>query len=271
MVVIGVGVNLAFQSILCTSWPTTEGIIRTAQMGRHRGNKGGTTYSADVSYNYSVGGSRYTGTKVAFGMMSSSSGYAQGVLNRYPVGANVPVHYSPDNPATAVLETGIHGGTWICFGVGSIFALVGVMLLQLMKPQSDANANQTAPATERTEGTRINAPQILMAVIIFLFGAFPIILAQTNPDNAVIMYLVGGIFCLVGLYILTYRPGEITLQRFFSVAISLLMLGVFNWIVFGSGNVDLFSGVIVGVLDFMFLAVAAGWMFKRMKVRARGL
>jgi len=238
-------------------------------MGRHRGSKGGTTYSADVSYDYSVWGSHYTGTKVAFGMMSSSAHYAQSYLNHYPVGAKVPVHYSPNDPQAAVLETGIHGGTWICFGVGSVFSLFGVMMLQLMKRQPEAN--QAAPAPARTGGTRIGAPQILMGIIIFLFGAFPIIGAQTNPGNAIIMYAIGGVFCLCGLYILTYRPGQITLQRFFSAAISLFMLGVFNWIVFGSGHVDLFSGVIVSLLDFMFLAVAVRWFFKRIKVKARGL
>ncbi len=269
VVIIGAGINLAFQSIRCKDWPTTQGIIRTAEMGRHRGNKGGTTYSANVSYDYSVGGSRYTGKKVAFGMMSASSSYARGILERYPIGAKVPVYYSPDNPETAVLETGVHGGTWICFGVGSVFVLVGVMFLQLMKPQSDAN--QTAPAPGRTDGTRIRAPQILMAVIIFLFGAFPIIGAQTNPSNPIVMYSFGGVFCVVGLYVLTYRPGQVRVQRFFSVAISVVMLGVFTWLTYGSGEVDLFSRVIVGVLDFIFLAVAARWLFKRMKVRARGL
>ncbi|MGZ4971531.1 MAG: DUF3592 domain-containing protein [Limisphaerales bacterium] len=268
--IVGIGVNLAFQSIRCKSWPTTEGIVRTSEIGRHRSNKGGTTYSADVSYDYSVGGSRYTGTKLAVGAMSSSSSYAQGVLKRYPVGAKVTVHYSPSDPETAVLETGIHGGTWICFGVGSVFTLFGAMFLQALKRQPDSP--QAAAAAGRTDGRRFNAPQILMAVIIFLFGASPIIMAHTNRSNAVVMYLMGGVFCIVGLYVLTYRPGEIRLQRFFSVVISLLMLGVFNWVVFGGlGQMDTFSAIILGVIDFMSLAVAIGWFFKRMKVKARGL
>src|SRR5581483_3366011 len=262
------GTNLAFQSIRCIDLPTTEGTIRSSHVGWQRSNRGGTTHSAEVSYDYSVAGSRYTGTKVAIGAMSASSARAHSVVDHYPTGAKVPVHYSPNDPAASVLETGIHGGTGICFGVGSIFALVGIMFLQLMKWQPDSN--QTAPANERTDDTRIRAPQILMAVIIFLFGASPIIMAQTDPNHAIIMYSFGGVFCVVGLYVLTYRPGEIRLQRFFSIAISVLMLGVFNWIVFGSGDVDLFSGVIVGVLDFMFLAVAVRWLVNRLKKNPRG-
>jgi hypothetical protein len=269
------GINLAFQSIRCGSWPTAEGTIRTSAMGRHRGNKGGTTYSADVSYDYAVLGSHYTGTKVAFGMMSASSGYARGVLDRYPVGAKIPVHYSLSNPETAVLETGMQGGTWICFGVGTIFALFGIMFLQLAKRQPEVNRTAPAGGTDRT---RINAPQILFGVILVLFGIFPILTAHTSGSNAIIMYVVGGVFCFVGLHIMTYRPETVRLSRFFSVAISLMMLGIFNWIAFDlgrvNGRVDMFAGVIVGFLDLMFLLVAAGWLFKcfkRLRVKARRL
>ena len=70
-------------------------------------------YSAAVTYEYRVVGEKYTGNKIAFGAMSSSASYAHGVLDRYPVGKQVVVHYSPEHPAEAVLETGIHGGTWM--------------------------------------------------------------------------------------------------------------------------------------------------------------
>jgi hypothetical protein len=265
---LGVGLNLVFQSLRCKSWPTTQGTIQSAEIGQHRGSKGGTSYSADVSYGYSVRQTHYTGTKIAFGMMSASASYARGVLNRYPVGAKVPVYYSPNDPGTAVLEPGIHGGVWICFGVGSVFVLFGIMFLLLMKQQRNA---RQIPSAAETNSQRLNAPQILMAIIIFIFGAFPIIMARNRPDNAIVMYSFGGLFCLAGLYILTYRPGQIRLQQFFSVTISVLMLAVFNWLAFGSGHADLFLGLIMGVLDLMFLAVAVAWLFKQMKVKAPGL
>jgi hypothetical protein len=263
------GVNLAFQSIRCGSWPTADGTIRTSTMGRHRGNKGGTTYSADVSYDYSAGGARYTGTKVAFGMMSASSDYAQSFLNRYPVGAKVPVYYSPSDPATAVLETGIHGGTWMFFGASAIVALFGIMFLQVSRRQADAN--QTGSTAGRG-GTRISAPPILMGVIFVLFGIFPIVMARTSGNKSIVMYMAGGLFCLVGLYIMTYRPENIRLARFFSGAISLLLLAIFHWLAFvGLGGVDTFIAVILAVIDLIFLAVVVRWLFKRMKVKARGL
>ena len=70
--------------------------------------------------------------------MSSSSEYAQGILNRYPVGKKVSVHYSPGDPSEAVLETGIHGGAWICLGVGTAFGLFGIMFLQIQRAAARA-------------------------------------------------------------------------------------------------------------------------------------
>lgn len=268
-VAISVGANLAFQSFRCKSWPTSQGIIRSAKMGRHRSNKGGTTYSADVSYDYSVGGSRYTGTKVAFGTMSASASYAQNILNHYPVGGKVPVYYSPGDPQTAVLERGIHGGTWVCFGVGSAFALFGIAFLQFLKRVPAADQPAPRPVDD---GKRIHTPQILAGAIVILFGISPMLIARTSASGPIILYVVGAIFCLAGLHIMTYRPGDNSLARFFSIAISLLMMGVFHWLTFGGmGEVDTFFAIILGVVDVIILAVAIGWLFKRMKVKARGL
>src|SRR6478609_9020963 len=75
-----VGATLAYQSIRCINWPTTEGTIGSSHVSRHRSNKGGTTYSADVSYDYSVAGYHYAGTKVAIGAMTSSSTWAHSVV-----------------------------------------------------------------------------------------------------------------------------------------------------------------------------------------------
>ena len=121
------------KSIRAEHWPVTDGIVQTAKMTSGRDNQGHTTHSADVTYSYKVAGTSYTGDKVASGEISSSAAYAQGILHRYPVGKTVTVHYSPDNPSDAVLETGIHGATWICLGVGTVFVLVGILSLKLIR------------------------------------------------------------------------------------------------------------------------------------------
>ncbi len=159
LVALGFGVwNLAW-SFRCAHWPTTQGVIQTAKMERHESrNKTGTTftYSADISYNYQVAGTNYTSTRLAFGEMSSSTDYAQRILDRFPVGRKVPVHYSPDDPRLAVLETGVHGGTWICFGVGTVFSLAGWMMLKMFSWAF--RAEQTTQTAQMPE-TKLGLPR----------------------------------------------------------------------------------------------------------------
>jgi len=138
LVAVGIGIWTLVKSIRSEHWPVTDGIIQSAEMKSHEGSKGGVTYSADVTYTYQVAGESYTGDKVSIGQMSSSSEYARGILDRYPVGKKVSVHYPPGDPADAVLETGIHGGTWICLGVGTMFTLFGIMFLQIQRAAAKA-------------------------------------------------------------------------------------------------------------------------------------
>jgi hypothetical protein len=101
LVAVGIGIWMFSKSLRAEHWPVTDGIVQSAEMKSQSGNHGSTTYSAEVTYTYQVAGASYTGDKVSIGQMSSSSGYAQGILNRYPVGKKISVHYSPGDPADA--------------------------------------------------------------------------------------------------------------------------------------------------------------------------
>ena len=103
---LGGGVWTLIRSLRCEHWPTTEGVIEQAELKYHSSDHGSGSYSASITYDYQVAGVHYPGTRLAFGEMSSSSGYAQGILDRFPVGKKVRVYYSPDVPQLAVLETG---------------------------------------------------------------------------------------------------------------------------------------------------------------------
>lgn len=110
VVAIGCGAWNLLRGLRCEHWQATEGVIQTAQMKYHS-SKGGGTYSASISYQYQVAGIRYTGTRLAFGEMESSSAHARAILNRFPVGKKVPVHHAPDDPELAVFH-------WVSFGPG---------------------------------------------------------------------------------------------------------------------------------------------------------
>lgn len=88
------------------SWPTTDGVIFDSSVyHRRRGSE--ITTRVNIEYRYEVGGLVYQGTQVAFGMRGASTFefLARRIVSRYPKGGMVRVHYDPQHPERAVLET----------------------------------------------------------------------------------------------------------------------------------------------------------------------
>jgi hypothetical protein len=119
-----------------TSWPTTRGVVIDSDMerkvdngtGRHRSRS--ITYHAHVTYEYAVDGTEYNCSTVSFGQYGSSSrNHALQIVNRYPVGKTIEVHYDPDRPESAVLEPGVSFSSYLGLGLGGVFAVVGAVLL----------------------------------------------------------------------------------------------------------------------------------------------
>ncbi|MGA3142773.1 MAG: DUF3592 domain-containing protein [Verrucomicrobiota bacterium] len=107
-------------------WLRTDGIIRSAKMTHEGGGRVGYTYGANVFYEYRVGGSNYTSTRVCFGdYTSGDAAHARNILARYQPDAKITVFYDPDKPERAVLETGVHGGMWLGLGIGALFLVFG--------------------------------------------------------------------------------------------------------------------------------------------------
>jgi hypothetical protein len=200
-VLICVGFWNVVRSVRSEFWPTAEGVILSAKMESHRGQKGGTTYSASMGYDYVVAGSHYDGSRFAIGAMSASGQYAQGILDRYPVGKKVQVYYSPGDPQDSVLEPGIHGGTGICFGVGIVFMLAGMMFRQGAKTSASAAQNAASGMTGRVAPGTQNPP-LLMGVIFILMGSFVAIGATTSGGPKWVVWTIGGFFILAGLFLL---------------------------------------------------------------------
>lgn len=109
------------------SWPTTEGVVLASDVVSTHSSEGGTSYRADVAYRYNVGERTYTNDLVAFGAKNSFGGYGGAVktADKYVPGSPVRVHYDPNKPQTAVLETrsaagcmmGIMGAVFLCVAV----------------------------------------------------------------------------------------------------------------------------------------------------------
>jgi hypothetical protein len=82
-----------------------------------------------VRYAYDVGGNSHSADKIAFKVfLNMTQLQAQTVLDKYPVGAAVGVHYQPSDPSQSVLETGVQS-TMVQLIVGVIFLPLGLLLM----------------------------------------------------------------------------------------------------------------------------------------------
>jgi hypothetical protein len=113
------------EALLSADWPSVPGSITDSYVKISSSAKGGTTYSARISYTYSVHGKQYTGSKINFGALLTSLAGAQGIVDRYPVGKSLTVFYNPNDNSAAVLEPGYASGVWFSPGVGGVTAFVG--------------------------------------------------------------------------------------------------------------------------------------------------
>ncbi|MGD1699802.1 DUF3592 domain-containing protein [Dapis sp. BLCC M229] len=124
---LGYGINSAKKSVEVSNWPSVTGTITNMSL-RESSDSDGTTYGVEVEYRYSVMGRTYTGSRLAFGYISSSGRQAhQDILNKLESASSVKVRYSPQNPATSTLSFGIHRSikfvlafaiTWLAFVFG---------------------------------------------------------------------------------------------------------------------------------------------------------
>ena len=112
------------------SWPTVQGSVTESRLESHT-DDGSTTYSVHVVYEYTVKGQRLVSDRVWFGgdySTSERSGMQQ-IVRDHPVGKQVTVYYSPDDPTEAVLMPGAYFSTYIIFVVGMAFLGAGSIML----------------------------------------------------------------------------------------------------------------------------------------------
>jgi hypothetical protein len=110
------------------SWPTTTGVIEESQIVRASKGDG-----VRVVYSYSVDDVRYSSKNLSYTRLDGARGEwllpdtPQGIVSRYPVGREAPVHYDPRDPRNAVLEPGGRGGGSLSIGALVLLIIAGVM------------------------------------------------------------------------------------------------------------------------------------------------
>lgn len=102
------------------AWPVAAGEVVSSTVEQRRSMENGktrTTYLPIVEFAYTVDGHRLHSRQVKLGLeVSGSESLAQGISDRYPVGAPVEVHYDPQDPSNAALENPTETN-WILLGV----------------------------------------------------------------------------------------------------------------------------------------------------------
>ena len=130
---LGIGSRNLRRGYRSLHWPCVTGIITSSYTTEHPTGEEERASIPTISYNYSVDGTAYSGTRIALGDNTSyARGYAQEVCSRYPIGREVRVYYDPSDSASSVLVPGPSHAAWFAFVVGVVFVVVGLAVTQFM-------------------------------------------------------------------------------------------------------------------------------------------
>lgn len=143
------GIPTARNATKSEGWPSVEGSIRLSEMiTNYDDQDGSVSYSAKVLYAYSVNGTEYTGSTVAFGDYGSSDpSHAGSIVSRYPAGSKVLVYYDPGDSKTSVLEPGVSLSSFVGIIAGVVFFAIGFFgfLVSLRKVRNKTVATSEPP------------------------------------------------------------------------------------------------------------------------------
>jgi hypothetical protein len=139
-------------------WPSTQGVVTSVKLWEKRQLSSGTlnSYQLDITYEYTVNGTQYTGSR----FNSRNNHFPAEALNtvqqQYQPGAACTVYYSPLVPSESVLDTGVTWHSWVKLALG-VAALAGAVwcLLVVRKPKVVAQ-EEDEPTIGRNEVTGVD-------------------------------------------------------------------------------------------------------------------
>ena len=109
------------------AWPAVPGKVLVSEVEAIRKTEDGrarTSYAPFVEYVYQVNGLEYHSKQIMLVVTSSGSqSSAQKIAARYPLGADVEVHYDPANPGNAALENTGYSAYLLLAGAAFCFAV----------------------------------------------------------------------------------------------------------------------------------------------------
>ena len=120
------------------SWPQTDAEIDRVRVRSQRSSsqqRTSTRWVVEVSYSYRVGNERHTSRRYSLGDGPTYLGKgfrdrdgAEELASDVRALDRLGISYDPDDPASAVISTGVSIGTWVPLLLGLFFLPVGVIL-----------------------------------------------------------------------------------------------------------------------------------------------
>jgi hypothetical protein len=109
------------------TWPTTEAEVTRSEVVEGAESS---RFKPGVAYQYEVDGITYTASGVDWGALDMARADAQRIVEQYPVGTAVTIHYHPTAPYRAVIEP---RGGWRVYCplslLGVVFTIAGIMII----------------------------------------------------------------------------------------------------------------------------------------------
>ena len=111
-------------------WPSVPGTIIRSHVITTR-DSDGESHGARVTYRYQVGDAVHESARIRFGgpFDSSFRVWAERISKDYPIGGEVPVRVSPDDPRVSVLEPGVRWSLALMIAFFLALWLIGMWLV----------------------------------------------------------------------------------------------------------------------------------------------
>ena len=212
------GLSPILQSQAAENWPQVPCTITKSYVESHS-DSDGTTYSVEIRFTYERNGKTYFGENYTFGNMSSSGRASKAaIVRKYPEGSSQICFVNPTDPYDAVITTEVGWLPWGIIGFSSIFILVGAGLFiggfyRKNDPgpeavfgddeeEQSAEILELSPTTSRLART---VGSVFFTVLWNGISSIPWFIyfneRKTGNGDAILL-IVGGIFSLVGLFLI---------------------------------------------------------------------
>lgn len=128
------GIRGLIWSSASKDWPSAEGRVIKSSVERRTSRTATetsrTAYHAEVSYEFTVEGTAFTGDRVAYGDYGRGRySHASRIVSSYPKGKSVTVYYMAGDPNECLLEPGLKGQAFILPSIGLFILLIGGVLI----------------------------------------------------------------------------------------------------------------------------------------------